>query len=104
MDEIYSDELDEGENLEVAYLLANASDVEICKAADQGDAAADFIFHSIWDLERRKAAADEVDKHWKALVATDRPDGKYYEITFNGDRNEAYIDEYQKTKNTTVKI
>jgi hypothetical protein len=65
MDEIYSDELDEAENLEVTHLLANASDIEICKAADQGDAAADFIFHSVWDAERRKAAAAEVDKQWE---------------------------------------
>lgn len=46
----------------------------------------------------------KVLQHWKALVATDRPDGKYYEITFNGDKGEAYIDEYQKIKNTTVRI
>jgi len=46
----------------------------------------------------------KVLQHWKALVATDRPDGKYYEITYNGDRREAYIDEYQKIKNTVVRI
>lgn len=65
MDKIYSDELDEAENLEVAHLLANASDIEICKAADQGDAAADFIFHSVWDEAKRKSVAAEVDKQWQ---------------------------------------
>ncbi|QEQ93558.1 hypothetical protein SEA_GIRLPOWER_59 [Streptomyces phage GirlPower] len=44
----------------------------------------------------------KVLQHWKALVCTDRPDGKYYEITYNGDKREAYVDEYAKTKNTTV--
>lgn len=65
MDEIYSEELDEAENMEIAHLLANASDIEICKAADQGDAAADFIVHSVWDESKRKSVAAKVDKQWK---------------------------------------
>ncbi|QAY17184.1 hypothetical protein SEA_MADAMATO_66 [Streptomyces phage Madamato] len=46
----------------------------------------------------------KVLQHWKALVSTDRPDGRYYELTFNGDRNEVYIDEYGKLKNTVVSL
>lgn len=45
----------------------------------------------------------KVLQHWKALVCTDRPDGKYYELTYNGDKGETYVDEYDKTRNTTVK-
>lgn len=41
-------------------------------------------------------------QHWKALVSTDRPDGKYYELTYNGDKRETYVDEYTKTKNTVI--
>lgn len=44
----------------------------------------------------------KVLQHWKALVSTDRPDGKYYELTYNGDKRETYVDEYTKTKNTVI--
>lgn len=41
-------------------------------------------------------------KNWKALVATLRRDGLYYEITHNGNSNETYIDIYNKIANTVV--
>lgn len=39
----------------------------------------------------------------KALVSTTVPDGMYYEITHNGDRNETYVDAYKKWENFVVK-
>lgn len=60
---IYSDDLNEADNLEIAYLLENSSEVEICKAADQGNVAADFIFHSMWDEVKRNSVSAIVDKH-----------------------------------------
>lgn len=44
----------------------------------------------------------KVLQHWKALVSTDQPDGKYYELTYNGDKRETYVDEYVKMKNTVI--
>lgn len=35
----------------------------------------------------------------KALLSTTLPDGMYYEMTFNGDQNELYMDAYKKWKN-----
>lgn len=32
----------------------------------------------------------------KALLSTPVPDGMYYEITYNGAKNEAYVDAYKK--------
>jgi hypothetical protein len=43
-------------------------------------------------------------QHWKALVASDLPDGMYYELTFNGVKNELYLDAYRKVDNVTVKL
>lgn len=40
---------------------------------------------------------------WKALVSTSVSDGMYYEITYNGDKNETYVDVYKKWENFTVK-
>lgn len=42
-------------------------------------------------------------QNWKALVSTDLPDGMYYEITFNGDKNEVYLDAYKKFENRKIK-
>lgn len=42
-------------------------------------------------------------QNWKALLSTKVPDGVYYEITHNGDKNETYIDVYKKWENFCVK-
>lgn len=38
----------------------------------------------------------------KALLSTTVADGMYYEITFNGDKNEMYFDAYKKWKNKRI--
>ena len=42
-------------------------------------------------------------QNFKALVSTTVPDGMYYEYTYNGDKNEAYLDVYKKWKNICIK-
>lgn len=42
-------------------------------------------------------------QNWKALLSTPLPDGRYYEVTYNGDKGEAYLDIYQKWENRTIK-
>lgn len=39
----------------------------------------------------------------KALLSTTRPDGMYFEVTYNGDREEFYLDAYRKVENVLVK-
>lgn len=39
----------------------------------------------------------------KALLSTTVPDGMYYEFTWNGDKQEGYLDAYKKWKNVLVK-
>ena len=41
-------------------------------------------------------------KNWKALVSTNISDGMYYEITYNGDRRETYLDAYKKWENKCI--
>ena len=38
-------------------------------------------------------------QNFKALVSTTVSDGMYYEITYNGDKNELYMDAYKKWEN-----
>lgn len=39
---------------------------------------------------------------WKAMVSTAVPDGMYYEVTYNKDSGEAYVDAYKKFNNVVV--
>lgn len=41
-------------------------------------------------------------QNWKALVSTDLPDGMYYEVTYNGDKKEVYLDAYKKFENRKI--
>jgi Family of unknown function (DUF6275) len=41
----------------------------------------------------------KVLQNWKALVSTTLPDGMYYEVTYNGDKDEIYLDAYKKFQN-----
>lgn len=40
----------------------------------------------------------------KAMVSTTVSDGMYYEITYNGDKNELYLDAYKKWENKCIKV
>lgn len=44
----------------------------------------------------------KVLQHWKALVSTNLPDGMYYELTYNGDKEEIYLDAYHKLDNVVL--
>lgn len=42
-------------------------------------------------------------QNWKALISTNLPDGKYYEVTYDGDKCQTYVDIYIKLENIRVK-
>ena len=39
----------------------------------------------------------------KALASTTLFDGMYYEVTYNGDKKEAYLDAYKKFQNVVIR-
>ena len=41
-------------------------------------------------------------QNWKALVSTNISDGMYYEITYNGNKQETYLDAYKKWDNKCI--
>lgn len=41
-------------------------------------------------------------QNWKALLSTNIPDGMYYEITYNGDKKQMYLDAYKKWENKCI--
>lgn len=40
----------------------------------------------------------------KAMVSTTVSDGMYYELTYNGDKKELYLDAYKKWENRAIKV
>ena len=43
-------------------------------------------------------------QNMKVLASTTVADGLYYEITYNGDKNEFYLDAYKKWENVVTKL
>lgn len=41
-------------------------------------------------------------QNWKALVSTDVVDGRYWEVTHNGNKDETYVDTYVKESNKVL--
>lgn len=62
--------------------------------------------------DNKQITADDVFIVWscktlqnnKALASTTLFDGMYYEITYNGDKNEIYFDAYKKWENKCIKL
>lgn len=41
-------------------------------------------------------------QNWKYLISSSLPDGMYYELTYNGDLKEWYLDAYKKMENKII--
>lgn len=63
---------------------------------DKSDPKTDYDVYIVWQCKALK--------NWKALASTTLLDGMYYEITYNGDKNEAYFDAYKKFENRCIKL
>ena len=42
-------------------------------------------------------------QNWKWLISSTIPDGMYYELTYNGDKDEYYLDAYKKFENKVIR-
>lgn len=42
-------------------------------------------------------------QNWKYLLSTNLPDLMYYELTYNGDKKEWYLDAYRKVENRCIR-
>lgn len=41
-------------------------------------------------------------QNWKSIISTNLPDGMIYECTYNGDKDELYLDAYKKFENKKI--
>lgn len=80
---------------------------ELCKRIVK-----DYANEHLDKSDKAKITEDDVYIVWmcktlqnnKALLSTTLFDGMYYEITYNGDKKEVYVDAYKKFQNYCLKI
>lgn len=63
---------------------------------DKSDSTPEFEVYTVWKCK--------ILQNWKFLISSTLPDGMYYEMTYNGDTREWYLDAYKKFDNKTIKI
>ena len=58
---------------------------------DLSDDVKEFSVYTVWKCKALQ--------NWKFLISSSLPDGMYYELTYNGDKHEWYLDAYKKFEN-----
>ena len=79
--------------LEICHKLVADYTVEHCDITDN---ILDFDVYVVWSCKTLQ--------NNKALLSTTLFDGMYYEVTYNGDKNEIYFDAYKKFENRCVSV
>ena len=67
----------------------------ILKHLDKSDEKPKFEVYTVWKVKALQ--------NWKYLLSSTLFDGMYYELTYNGDEKEWYLDAYKKFENVVIK-
>lgn len=60
----------------------------------KSDSVPEFEVYTVWKCKTLQ--------NWKYLLTSTLFDGMYYELTYNGDKNECYLDAYKKFENRVI--
>ena len=66
----------------------------ILEHLDKSDTLPEFEIFIVWKCKALQ--------NWKFLISSTLFDGMYYELTYNGDKNEWYLDAYKKFENRCI--
>lgn len=61
---------------------------------DKSDVMPEFQVYIVWKCKALQ--------NWKYLLSSTLFDGMYYELTYNGDNSEWYLDAYKKFENQCI--
>lgn len=75
-------------------------------------ALVEYVNKNIDKTDKKVITAEDVFVVWscktlqnnKALLSTTFSDGMYYEMTYNGNKNEIYLDAYKKWENICINL
>ena len=67
----------------------------IAEHLDVSDPKPQFTVFTVWKAK--------ILQNWKYLISSTLFDGMYYEMTYNGDKAEWYLDAYKKFENRVVR-
>lgn len=81
--------------------------IELCK-----NTVVEYFNKNVDTTDKKKITKDDVFVVWacktlqnnKALLSTTVSDGMYYELTYNGDKEELYLDAYKKWENICISL
>lgn len=87
--------------------MKNDKFIKVCK-----ETIVNYFNNRVEITDDKKITEDDVFIVWscktlqnnKALVSTTISDGMYYELTYNGDKKELYLDAYKKWENQCINI
>lgn len=87
--------------------MDNDKFIKLCKKI-----VSDYANEHLDVTDKTKIAETDVYCVWlcktlgnnKALLSTTLFDGMYYEVTFNGGKNQVYLDAYKKFENKCIEI
>lgn len=81
--------------------------IKLCK-----ETVINYVNEHLDKTDNKKITEEDVFTVWmcktlqnnKALMSTTLFDGMYYELTYNGDKNELYLDAYKKWENRKIAL
>ena len=87
--------------------MGNDKFLKLCK-----ETIVNYFNENVEKTDNKKITEEDVFIVWscktlqnnKALVSTTVSDGMYYELTYNGDKKELYLDAYKKWENKCIKV
>lgn len=87
--------------------MGNDKFLKLCK-----EIVRDYTNEHLDKTDNKQITVEDVFVVWscktlqnnKALASTTLFDGMYYELTYNGDKKELYLDAYKKFENRAIKV